>query len=152
MTSFISMAGMSRQFNSFANLHISAAGMKINRTHMKLISENIANAESTAHSPDRNPYRRKMMQVTNRVDPQLGVPLVQVNRFTLDKKDFPRVHRPGDPGADEKGFVKQSNVDTVIENQDMRQAGYLYRLNLAAYENTRAMILGVLNMAAKSHS
>lgn len=149
MSSFISSAGMSRHLNSFANLHISAAGMKINRLSMKLISENIANAQSTAQAPDRNPYQRKMLQVTNKLDPELGVPLVQVDKFVLDKKEFPRVYRPGDPGADEKGFVKQSNVDLIIENHDMRQANYLYRMNLSAYENTRSMMLSVINMINK---
>jgi flagellar basal-body rod protein FlgC len=141
----VTPAGMSTlKFGS--DLQISAAGMNMQRRRMKVIAENIANAQATASAPDKNPYRRKMIQVQNKQVPELGVSLVRVGQVLMDTREFPRVFRPGDPGADERGFVRQSNVDIFTEMSDMREANHSYNANLKAYENTRSMMLKALSL------
>jgi flagellar basal-body rod protein FlgC len=146
MANPIGASGMSRQLRFGADLHISAAGMNLQRRRMKIISENIANANATSSSPNLNPYRRKILQAVNRVDKNLGVPVVQVREVSLDQKDFPRFYRPQDPGADAEGYVKQSNVQVWVEMGDMQDANIAYSANLKAYENTRNMFLKSMSL------
>jgi flagellar basal-body rod protein FlgC len=122
-------------------LSISAAGMSAQSTRLRVVAENIANRDSTGQSPGADPYRRKTVSFGSRVDRSLGVETVQVSRFGRDQRDFPERFEPGHPAADARGYVKTPNVDSLVENMDMREANRSYSANLAVLETTRGMLM-----------
>ena len=122
------------------SMKISAAGMKAQGLRLRVIAENIANADSTAESPGAKPYRRKVVTFANTLDRQLGAELVHVKGITVDKSDFQRRYEPGHPAADEEGYVLISNVNSLIEMADMREAQRSYEANLKVVQASRAML------------
>ncbi|MCH7795269.1 MAG: flagellar basal body rod protein FlgC, partial [Proteobacteria bacterium] len=103
-------------------MNISAAGMKVQGERLRVISENIANAGSTALSPEGEPYRRKLVTFGSTLDRELGVDLVEVKKVARDQTEFGLRYQPGHPAADATGYVKTSNVNTLVEMTDMREA------------------------------
>ena len=122
-------------------LSISAAGMSAQSTRLRVVAENIANRDSTGQSPGADPYRRKTVTFDSRLDRSLGAQTVQVSRIGRDQKDFPERFEPGHPAADARGYVKTPNVDSMVENMDMREANRSYSANLAVLETTRGMLM-----------
>ena len=84
-----------------SSLKISAAGMKVQGTRLRVISENLANAGSLPTGPGKSPYRRKNIQFQNVLDRELGINLVKVKKIGVDKSEFNRRFAPGHPAADE---------------------------------------------------
>jgi flagellar basal-body rod protein FlgC len=122
-------------------LSISAAGMSAQSTRLRVVAENIANRDSTGQSPGADPYRRKTVTFDSRLERSLGAQTVQVSRIGRDQKDFPERFEPGHPAADARGYVKTPNVDSMVENMDMREANRSYSANLAVLETTRGMLM-----------
>jgi flagellar basal-body rod protein FlgC len=112
------------------SLDISAAGMKAQGTRLRVISENVANAGSTALTPDGEPYRRKLVTFGTVLDRRLGMEVVDVTKVTRDTSDFGQRYQPGHPAANADGYVKTSNVNTLVEMADMREAERSYLANL----------------------
>ena len=127
-------------------LQISSAGMRVQGTRLRITAENLANAESTALSPDGEPYRRKTLTFKNTLDRTLGADIVRVGRIGEDPSDFVRKYNPGHPAADAQGYVLTSNVNPVIEMGDMREAQRSYEANLNVIKSSRAMIQGTLDV------
>ena len=123
-----------------SSLKISAAGMKVQGTRLRVISENLANADSLPTGPGKSPYRRKNIQFQNVLDRELGLNLVKVKKIGVDKSEFNRRFDPGHPAADEKGYVQTPNVKTLIEVMDMREAQRSYEANLTAIRTARSMM------------
>ncbi|HSR71499.1 MAG TPA: flagellar basal body rod protein FlgC [Kiloniellales bacterium] len=121
-------------------LDVSASGMKAQGTRLRVISENIANAGSTARSPEAEPYRRKLVTFANVLDRELGVERVEVERVTRDRSPFVERYQPGHPAADENGYVRTSNVNTLVEMTDMREAQRSYEANLRVMQASRNML------------
>lgn len=128
------------------SLAISASGMKAQGTRLRVISENLANANSTAPSPGDLPYRRKVVLFKNALDRELGHDTVQIRRIDVDRSDFQRRFDPGHPSADADGYVLLPNVSTLVETMDMREAQRSYEANLNVIENTRTMIMRTLDL------
>jgi flagellar basal-body rod protein FlgC len=122
------------------SLKISASGLKAQGTRLRIIAENLANADSTAKTAGGDPYRRKVVTFRNALDRELNVDMVETNRPTLDKTPFETRYDPSNPGADDKGYVKLPNVNTLIELADMREAERSYEANLKAIETSRTML------------
>ncbi|CTQ68186.1 MULTISPECIES: flagellar basal body rod protein FlgC [Stappiaceae] len=122
------------------SLFISASGLKAQNGRMRVIAENIANANSTARTPDEEPYRRKIPTFQSEFDKQLGADKVELGRIVEDKSAFKSTHMPGHPAADENGYVLQPNVSTLVESADMREAQRSYEANLNVIETTRKML------------
>ncbi|WND02144.1 flagellar basal body rod protein FlgC [Temperatibacter marinus] len=118
---------------------ISAAGMRAQSSRMRVISENIANQNSTATTPGGEPYRRKIINFSNELNRELGVNQVMANKISFDDKAFGKNYDPGNPAADAEGYVLKSNVNGLIEMMDMRQAQRTYQSNLNAIEASRRM-------------
>ncbi len=125
---------------------ISAAGMKAQGTRMRVIAENIANAKSAALSPDSDPYRRKVVTFSNEVDRELGFSRVKVNKVTHDQSDFGMRFEPGHPAADENGYIKTPNVNSLIEAMDMKQSQRSYEANLNSIEVSKKMMMRTLDL------
>ena len=122
------------------SLLISASGMRAQSVRMRVISENLANANSVAPSPKEDPYRRKVVSFESEMDNQLGVDLLKVNKIEEDQSKFESKYDPGHPAADANGYVKMPNVNPFIEMMDMRQAQRSYEANLSMIETAKAML------------
>jgi|TARA_B100001013_G_scaffold152668_1_gene90807 flagellar basal-body rod protein FlgC len=129
-----------------SSLKISAAGMKVQGTRLRVISENLANADSLPTGPGKSPYRRKNIQFQNVLDRELGLNLVKVKKIGVDKSEFNRRFDPGHPAADEKGYVQTPNVKTLIEVMDMREAQRSYDANLTAIRTARSMMRRTIDL------
>ncbi len=121
-------------------LRISAAGMTAQSTRLRVVAENIANRDSTGQSPGADPYRRKTVSFGARMDRAAGVETVEVRRVGRAAGDFPQRFDPSHPAADANGYVRTPNVDSIVENMDMREANRSFSANLAVLETTRGML------------
>ena len=119
---------------------ISAAGMRVQGERLRVISENIANADSVSEVRGGDPYRRKTITFQNELDRQSGLDLVKVKKVGLDPSEFTRKYDPSNPAADNQGYVKLPNVNALIEMSDMREAQRSYEANLKVVEVARGML------------
>ncbi|ASP33532.1 flagellar basal body rod protein FlgC [Labrenzia sp. VG12] len=122
------------------SLFISASGLKAQNGRMRVIAENIANANSTGRTPEEEPYRRKIPTFQSHFDRELEANKVELGKIAEDTSAFKSVHMPGHPAADEQGYVRQPNVNTLIETTDMREAQRSYEANLNVIDSTRKML------------
>ena len=127
-------------------LSISAAGMKVQSQRLKVVSQNIANAESTGSNPNEEPYRRKTISFQNKLDRATDVELVRTRRIGTSQTPFPLRYDPSHPAANGEGYVRMPNVNTMIERMDMREARRGYEANLNVVESSRAMMGQTLNV------
>ena len=119
---------------------IAASGLRAQAGRMRIISENIANADSTPSTPGANPYRRKIPVFETEYDRALGAQLVEMGKVQTDNSDFRIKHEPGHPAADANGNVKYPNVNSLIEMTDMREAQRSYEANVNVISATRRML------------
>ena len=132
----------------FKALAVSASGLRAQSQRMRIIAENMANAKSLPQSPDQEPYRRKILTFSNRLDRAMGVDVVKVNKVQFDQSAFTRRYEPSHPGANDEGYVRQPNVTALIEAMDMREAQRTYEANLSMISTARAMLMrtiGIIN-------
>jgi len=125
---------------------IAGSGMRAQADRMRVIAENVANANVTGNAPGADPYRRKTVTFREMVDPQTGTGLVAVGRVGRDMSDFPVRYDPAHPAANAEGFVKTSNVSSIIEMSNMREATRSYEANMAMFEAGRGMRSRLLDM------
>ena len=121
-------------------LAVAASGLRAQAGRMRIISENIANADSTPQSPGADPYRRKVPTFHSELDRSLDVRLVEMGRVQTDQSDFRIKYEPGHPAADKDGNVKYPNVNTLVEMTDMREAQRSYEANINVVSATRRML------------
>ncbi len=128
-------------------LMISANGMRAQGTRIRVISENVANAETTGLTPGADPYTRQTISFKNELDREMGFHLVEVNDIGTDKETpFPLEFKPDHPAADEGGYVKMPNVNTMLEMMDVREAQRSYEANLGMIEQSRSMISRTIDL------
>ena len=127
-------------------MHVAAAGMKVQGVRMRLLAQNLANAESTATTQGGQPYRRQTVTFENALDRELGVELVQVARTGLDGSPFPLRYEPGHPAANGDGYVLMPNVNPLLEMMDLREAQRSFEANLNAMSLARSMIQRTLDL------
>ena len=127
-------------------LHISAAGMKTQGSRLRVIAENMANADSLGKAPGDDPYRRQVMTFKNTLDRTLGLETVKVDRVIGDPSEFALRYDPNHPAADDQGYVKLPNVNTLIEMSDMREAQRSYEANLKVIEASRTMLTRTIDI------
>jgi len=125
-------------FNS--SLRIAATGLHAQTARMRVIAENIANADSAGKAPGDEPYRRRIPTFQTSYDAEVGGRVVEIGRLAYDMSDFTSRYEPGHPAADESGFVQYPNVNTLVETVDMRQAQRSYEANLNVVTVTRQML------------
>jgi flagellar basal-body rod protein FlgC len=124
----------------FKTLSIAASGLRAQAGRMRTISENIANADSTASAPGGDPYRRKIPTFEAEFNRVLGVEVVQLGKVQPDQSEFVVKYEPGHPAADQQGNVKYPNVNSLVEMADMREAQRSYQANINVVTATRRMI------------
>jgi flagellar basal-body rod protein FlgC len=130
----------------FKTLRISASGLKAESERMRVVAENLANADTISDKPGGEPYRRKLITFKNTLDRVLGASLVKVGGVVSDKSDFDKKYDPGNPAADAQGYVLTSNVKPLIEMMDMREAERSYEANLSVVDASRTMLLRTIDV------
>jgi flagellar basal-body rod protein FlgC len=128
------------------SIAIAASGLRAQAGRMRIIAENLANADSTATRPGSDPYRRKIVTFRNEVDKALESQVVGLGRVRPDPSDFRVKYEPGHPSADANGNVKYPNVNSLIEMTDMREAQRSYEANLNVVGASRRMIQRTLEI------
>ena len=122
------------------SISIAASGLRAQAGRMRVISENIANADSTATTQGGDPYRRKMPSFRSEVDRALDARVVALGRIQTDQSDFRLKYEPGHPAADANGNVKYPNVNSLVEMTDMREAQRSYEANINVISASRRML------------
>jgi flagellar basal-body rod protein FlgC len=126
---------------------VAVSALKAQQARMRVIAENIANADSTATTPGGAPYRRQTpMFQTSKIDGANGVKLAQV---VQDSSPFKLEYDPGNPAANANGYVQKPNVDSLLEAMDMREAQRAYEANLNVIDTARAMDNSTLDILKK---
>ena len=121
-------------------MKIAGSGLSANSARMRIGSENIANARSTGATPGSDPYRRKTITFENVIDEASNTNVVRVAAVGTDQAPFQVELDPGNPAADDKGFVKLPNVNLILEMADMREANRAYEANLQVVKQSRDLI------------
>lgn len=121
-------------------LETSASGMKAQSARIKVITENIANSDTTGLSPDQDPYRRKTVFFEQQPDKKTGANVVKIKKIGVDNSEFKTVYQPNHPAANADGYVKYPNVDKMLEAMDLREAQRNYEANVSAITITKGMM------------
>ena len=122
------------------SLKIAASGLEVQSQRVRIVSENLANAQSTGNIPGADPYTRKTISFESEVDRASGANLVRVDSIERDRAPYRIEHDPGHPAADAGGYVKLPNVNVLVEMADMREANRSYEANLQVIKQAREMI------------
>ena len=126
-----------------------AKGMKAQGVRMRVISENLANAETTGKTAGQAPYQRKIVTFKNILDKTNGQKQVEVDKVMMDKSDFIMKYDPSHPAADKNGYVKMPNVNPMIEMMDMREAQRSYEANLGVIDMAKGMLMRTLDLISR---
>ncbi|RFC64086.1 flagellar basal body rod protein FlgC [Fulvimarina endophytica] len=121
-------------------LKIASSGMQAQSTRLRVVSENVANAETTGATPGADPYARKTVTFKSILDEVTGAHMVEVGDIGTDKKPFESDYDPGNPAADANGYVKRPNVQMLTEMMDMREANRSYEANIQVVKQAREII------------
>ena len=125
---------------------IAASGMKAQSERLKVISQNMANADSVSVEPGGEPYRRQVVSFQNYIDPKDGAQKVRVNKIVKDMAPFEKKYDPHHPGADAQGYVSLPNVNPLVEMMDMKEAQRVYEANLNMLKTARELNSSVLDI------
>ena len=122
------------------SLRIAASGLQAQSTRLRVVSENIANAQSTGTIAGADPYARKTISFGSAIDRATGANLVAVKAIGVDQTPFKLERDPGNPAADENGMIKMPNIDVLVELADMREANRSYEANLQVAKQSADML------------
>ena len=145
----------------FGSMNVSATGLTAQRFRMDIISQNIANVDTT-RTEDGTPYKRKITlfeerssnpgfsEILNRTMSLSGAEYgngVRVSRVVEDQSEGTKVYEPSHPDADAEGYVMKPNVNIVNEMGNMIAASRSYEANLTAMNATKAMLTKTLEIS-----
>lgn len=125
---------------------ISGSALKAQRERIKIIAENIANATSTAETPNGKPYQRQIITFKGEYDKANGAYMVKTNGIRKDTTDFTKKYDPSHPAADAQGYVLMPNVNPLVEMMDMSDANRNYQANLGVIEASRNMVQHTISL------
>jgi flagellar basal-body rod protein FlgC len=131
------------------SLIVAASGMRAQSDRMRIIAENIANANSTSPVPGGDPYRRKIATMKSEFDRELNATLVTSQKPVADNSEFRLQYDPGNPNADTKGYIKLPNVNALVEIMDMREAQRSYEADLTVMDATKTMLSRTVDLLRK---
>ena len=130
-------------------MRISATGMQAQGERLRVVAENLANADSTAKATGEDPYRRKMVIFQDVLDKKLGAQTVKIGKRTTDSSDFSKKYDPTHPAADAQGYVQYPNVNPIVEMMDMREARRGYEANINMIEVSKSMLSQTISLLQK---
>ena len=128
------------------SLYVAAAGLRAQSGRMRIIAENLANADSTSQSANGEPYRRRIATMTSDFDRELNATVVKLGDPVPDNADFRMQYDPGNPAADKQGYTHLPNVNALVEMMDMRDAQRTYEANLQVMDGARAMLTRTIDL------
>jgi flagellar basal-body rod protein FlgC len=128
------------------SMMVAASGMRSQADRMRVISENIANANSTSQAPGGDPYRRKVATMHSQFDREVGATMVDPGKPVPDMSDFRKQYEPGNPAADKSGYVKMPNVNSLVEIMDMREAQRSYEADVTVMDATKEMLARTVSL------
>jgi len=117
---------------------------------LRVVSENMANAQSTGSIAGGDPYQRKTIEFMSELDSLSNAALVRVNGINRDSSEFRIEYDPGNSAADENGMVKLPNVNVLVEMADMREANRSYEANLQTVKQARELISMTIDLLRSS--
>jgi flagellar basal-body rod protein FlgC len=123
-----------------ASLSIASSGLEAQSARIRVVSENMANSESTGATAGAAPYARKTITFEGEMSRAVGAELVKVKNIGTDRTPFRIEHDPGNPAADQNGDVKLPNVNVLVEMADMREANRSYEANLQILKQTQGLV------------
>lgn len=123
-----------------ASMKIAGSGLAAQSERLRIVSENMANAQSTGKSSGADPYARKTISFASELDRASGVRLVRVSGVGVDPSPFAIEHEPGNPAADANGNVKRPNVNLLLEMGDMREANRAYEADVQMMKQTNDLV------------
>lgn len=129
-----------------ASMAISGSALEAQSVRLKIVSENLANSNTTGTEKGSDPYQRKTITFASVFDKALGVNTVKVQKIGLDQSAFKLEHEPNHPAADENGFVKRPNVSPLLEMADMRETSQSYEANVQALKQARSLVQMSIDM------
>lgn len=132
--------------NLSVSADIATSGMKAQAERLRVISENMANADSVGIRPGENPYRRQVVTFKDYVDQETGANMVKVSQVTTDNSQFEMKYMPNHPAANADGYVAMPNVNPLIEMMDMKEAQRSYDANLSMMKTAREMNSKILDV------
>jgi flagellar basal-body rod protein FlgC len=127
-------------------LYVAASGLRAQSGRMRIIAENLANADSTSSVPGGEPYRRRVAAMQSDFDRELGANVVHLDEPIPDGSEFRTRYDPGNPLADAQGQVKLPNVNALVEMMDMRDAQRSYEANLQVMDSAKAMLMRTVDL------
>jgi len=131
-------------------LKVAASGLEVQSKRVRIVAENMANAQSTGNTPGAAPYTRKTISFETEIDQLTGANFVRVESIDFDSSPYPIEHDPGHPAADAKGYVRLPNVNILVEMADMREASRTYEANLQVIRQAREMISMTIDLLRSS--
>ncbi len=131
-----------------AIMSVAASALRAQQARMKVIAENMANADTVSQTAGGDPYRRQVPVFAPTTLPD-GAKGVTMSRIDRDTTPFNNEYRPGDPSANAQGYVKLPNVNPLTEAMDMRDAQRAYEANLSVIETARSMQTSTLDLLSK---
>lgn len=123
-----------------AAMKIAGSGLDAQSNRLRVVSENMANAQSTARVAGGDPYQRKTISFVAELDTAVAADLVRSNIIGKDNSAFPVEYDPGNVAADATGYVKMPNVNVLVEMADMREANRSYEANLQVVKQVRDLV------------
>jgi len=123
-----------------AAMRIAGSGLDAQSNRLRVVSENIANSQSTSRVAGGDPYQRKTISFGAELDRAAGVNLIKANQVGLDYSEFPIEFDPGNSAANDLGYVKMPNVNVLVEMADMREANRSYEANLQVVKQVRDLV------------
>ncbi|XP_022778311.1 uncharacterized protein LOC111319843 [Stylophora pistillata] len=118
---------------------LASNGMDAYTQRLKIATQNMANAQSTAKTPDGKSYQREVVTFKEKMDRNLGQKTVKANKPVKDKSAFRTEYKPGHPAADENGYVLMPNVDPMVEMMDVMEARNGHKRLASAYKMATTM-------------
>lgn len=132
--------------NLSVSADIAVSGMKAQSERLRIISENMANADSIGIRPGEDPYRLQVVTFKDYIDKETGAKMVKVDKVVPDESQFPLKYDPNHPAANAEGYVAMPNVNPLIEMMDLKEAQRSYDANLSMMQTARDMNSKVLDL------
>jgi flagellar basal-body rod protein FlgC len=133
-----------------ATIKIASSGLETQSARLRIVAENMANAQSTGPTSGADPYARKTVTFESELDQVTGVDLVKIKNMGVDHTPFRIEHDPGSPAADSKGFVKLPNVNMIMEMTDLREANRSYEANLQVIKQANSLSSSTIDLLRNS--
>lgn len=130
------------KINGFGPIDIAVSGLKSQMKNIEAISSNVANAR-TSDTGNGQPYKRLETIFKNQED---GISPVEIAEIVQDNSDFQRIFSPGNPMADEQGYVSMPNVNLPIEMMNLNLASRSYQANTAVLKRYQKMVETTLEL------